>query len=99
MTATAQRTRRMWRAGIGVLAAAVFGPGLCQLAALSWRRHRLDQRLAQLTAEQTRLTQEERRLKTDPTYVEGLIRSTFKLARPGEIVIPLDAAPSRGDRR
>ena len=99
MTATAPRTRRMWRVGIGVLAAAVFGPGLFQLATLLWQRHRLDQRLTQLTVEQKRLVQEEQRLKTDPTYVEGLIRSTFKLARPGEIVIPLDAAPSRGDRR
>ena len=96
---TDRRKRRAWAAGIGVFAAAVFGPGLVQLARLSWQQHRLDRRLAQLSAKRERLAQEEQRLTTDPTYVEGLIRSTFKLAKPGELVIPLDAAPSRSDRR
>ena len=89
------RKRRRLLIGFGALAAAVFGPGLVQLARLSWDQHRLDRRLAQLGAEREQLSQEERRLQTDPTYVEGLIRSTFKLAKPGEIVIPLDAAEPR----
>ena len=93
------RKRRTWLTGISVLAAAVFGPGLVQLARLSWEQHRLDRRLVQLSAEREQLAQEEQRLQTDPTYVEGLIRSTFKFAKPGELVIPLDAAPSSGDRR
>ena len=87
--------RRMWVTGISVLAAAVFGPGLVQLARLSWEQRRLDRRLAQLSAQRAQLAQEEQRLQTDPTYVEGLIRSTFKVAKPGELVIPLESGESR----
>ena len=94
---TDQRKRRLWVAGLITLAA-IFGPGLIQLARLSWEQRRLDRQLAQLSADHERLAQEERRLQTDPTYVEGLIRTTFKLAKPGELVIPLDASQSSGNR-
>ena len=94
-----QRKRRRLTMGVAVLAAAVFGPGLLQLVRLSWEQHQLDRRLAQLGLEHEQLTQEEHRLQTDPTYIEGLIRSTFKLAKPGELVIPLESSPSSGDRR
>ena len=90
-----RRKRRAWVTGVSVLAAVVFGPGLVQLARLSWEQHRLDRQLAQLSADHERLAQEERRLQTDPTYVEGLIRTTFKLAKPGELVIPLESNESR----
>jgi cell division protein FtsB len=58
---------------------------------LSVQRHRLDRRLAELDARHEALLQEQTRLESDPTYVEGLIRSTFKWAKPGEYVIPLES--------
>jgi cell division protein FtsB len=80
---------------VGVLGAVLFGHGLWQLASLSWMEYRLDQRLGSLAAERYRLAKEETRLRTNPAYVEGLIRSTFKLARPGEMVVPstVDVVP------
>ena len=75
-----------------IAVAAVFGPGLVAWIGLSWRQHALDRRLATLSAERKRLTQEQQRLETDPGYVEGLIRTTFKWAQKDELVIPLDEA-------
>ena len=84
-----KRTRWMVAvAGIGLL---VFVPGLIELIRLSMEQRRLDHRLAQLEAERTRLAKEQERLESDPAYVEGLIRSTFKVAKPGEVVVPLDS--------
>jgi cell division protein FtsB len=74
--------------------ALLFGPGLYHLLGLSLEQRRLDHRLAELAKQQDALTHEQERLESDPTYVEGLIRSTFKVAQPGELVIPLDE-PSR----
>ncbi|MBI1992145.1 MAG: septum formation initiator family protein [Candidatus Omnitrophica bacterium] len=81
--------RARWLISVGVLGLALFGPGTWHLIHLSLLRRRLDRRLAELTAQQERLRQEEARLQSDPSYLEGLIRSTFKVARPGEYVIPL----------
>jgi len=89
-----RRTRRLLLAGL--LALALFGPGAAELARLSLRQRALDRRLAELAAEQARLSKERERLTSDPAYVEGLIRSTFKLAKPGEVVIPIGEEPSRG---
>ncbi len=84
-----KRTR--WLLGGGLIGLVVFGPGTYQLVSLSIRQHQLDHRLRTLNTEQQRLTALEQRLKTDPTYVEGLIRTTFKVSQPGEYVIPLPA--------
>ena len=81
---------REWLLWGALLGAVVFGPGLCYLARLSVVRWRLDRKLAVLSAEQAQLRQEQARLQSDPTYVEGRIRSPFKVAQPGEVVIPLD---------
>ncbi len=82
------RTRR--RLGVGLLAAAaLFGPGLVEWVRLDWRQRRLDRELAALQARHAALKAEHERLQTDPVYVEGLIRSTFKHAKPNELVIPL----------
>ena len=93
--------QRRWmqiRVAAVLLALAIFGPGAYQWARLSLEQRQLDRRLAALTAEQDRLTHEQTRLESDPAYVEGLIRSTFKLSRPGELVVPLDSSPSSHDR-
>ncbi|MBI4598077.1 MAG: septum formation initiator family protein [Candidatus Omnitrophica bacterium] len=79
------------------LIALVFGPNTYHLIRLYWLEHRLDRRLAELSKQQEQLLAEQQRLASDPTYVEGLIRSTFKVAKEGEIVIPLNDEHSRHD--
>ena len=86
--------RTAWGISAGLLGLILFGPGLYELVRLSLIQRRLDRRLSQLAAEQERLTHEQDRLQHDPTYVEGLIRSTFKWSQPGEIVIPLESRAS-----
>ena len=92
----APRTR--WLIGVGVVGL-LFGPGVVVLVSLGVQQHRLDRQLAQLQSTQEQLTAEEARLRSDPTYVEGLIRTTFKYAQPDELVIPLDAGASNGKTR
>ena len=93
-----RRTRTRWMlaaAGVGLV---LFGPGLFEVVRLSLAQRRLDRRLAEVEAQRARLTAEQERLESDPSYVEGLIRSTFKMAQPGELVIPLDASPTQSAR-
>ncbi len=75
---------------IGLGLAALFGPGLVQLVQLEWRQRQLDADLRTLQQRRESLLREQQRLTSDPVYVEGLIRTTFKHAKPNEIVIPLD---------
>ncbi len=89
---------RRWTFGVLIAVAAIFGPGLAQWVRLSWRERQLDGRLVRLSAERERLTQEQQRLETDPSYVEGLIRTTFKWAQKDELVIPLDGSDVRQHR-
>ncbi len=80
-----------WAVGLGLV---LFGPGFVDMARLAWRQRQLDRQLVRLNAQQQALRTEEARLRTDPAYVEGLIRTTFKYAQPGEYVIPLEGDPS-----
>ena len=91
-----KRTR--WILGVSVIGLVLFGPGLYEWVRLSLMQRRLDRRLAELAAQHERLAKEQERLQSDPTYLEGLIRSTFKLSQPGEYVIPLEPSPSRPSR-
>ena len=86
--------RIRWLLGLSVAGAVIFGPGLVEWGRLRLRQHRLDRQLAQLEARRESLSRERARLQSDPAYVEGLIRSTFKVAQPGEVVVPIDSAPS-----
>jgi len=70
------------------------GPGAVQWCWLSWRSFCLGRVEERLTATQQRLAREHQRLQDDPVYVEGLIRSTFKFARPGEMVVPMEPVPA-----
>jgi cell division protein FtsB len=79
----------------GAVAAALFGPGAIEIVRLQWRQRRLDAQLRALAAQRAALAQEHARLQEDPTYVEGLIRSTFKVSKKNELVIPLDDAAAR----
>ena len=92
----APRTR--WLIGVSVVGL-LFGPGAVDLMRLTVQQRRLDRQLAQLQTTQEQLTAEEARLRSDPAYVEGLIRTTFKYAQPDELVIPLDAGASKGKAR
>ena len=92
-------SRARWALTVGLLGLMVFGPGMYHLARLCLMQWRLDRRLADLSARQDQLTQEQERLQSDPTYLEGLVRSTFKVAKPGEYVIPLDRRPARDTTR
>ncbi len=83
-------------AAVGALA---FGPGLVEQAQLAWKRHRMEARLRTLDRASHELTEEQRRLTSDPVYVEGLIRSTFKVAKPNEYVVPIDSELAAGLRR
>ena len=92
------RSVHRWSLGVGLAAAALFGPGLVGWATLTWRQHQLDRRLVVLSAEREGLARKQQRLETDPSYVEGLIRTTFKWAQDGELVIPLDEPNGRQNR-
>ena len=93
------RSRRSWGLGMTLAGAVLFGPGLAALIRLSWEQRRLDRQLAALTTRQEQLATEQERLEQDDAYVEGLIRTTFKLAQPGEYVIPLTSSESNGKSR
>jgi len=85
-------TRRGLVWGLGA-AALLFGPGLYELVRLHVRQRALDRQLAALAGQQAALEEERERFASDPVYVEGLIRTTFKLARKGELVLPIDDEP------
>ena len=89
------RTRRFILVG-AVGALVLFGPGAMHVLRLSLEQHHLDRTLAEVSVQHDALRQEQTRLQSDPTYVEGLIRTTFKWAKPDEYVIPLDSQDSRG---
>ncbi len=84
-----RHTRVRWLMGAALLAALIYGPGLVQLIRLRISGWRLDQQLAELHQRKQQLAHEQDRLEHDDTYVEGLVRSTFKVAKPGELVLPL----------
>ena len=92
-------TRTRWLLGVGLAGLILLGPGTYELIQLSIRQHRLDRRLAALRTEHERLAKEQERLQSDPAYLEGLIRTTFKVSQPGEFVIPLDSRQSNGKAR
>ena len=90
--------RRVSRVVAFVVPLLVFGPGMVQWGWLSWRSYRLGRAAQRLQASHDQLTREQQRLTNDPVYLEGLIRSLFKLARPGELVVPLDSSTSQRSR-
>ena len=77
---------------LALIAAAILGPTLIQLAIMYWQDQRLSRQLQRRQASYESLQREQERLRTDPIYVEGLTRTTFKVAKPGELVVPLSDA-------
>ena len=88
-----------WLAWGALATAMLLGPGLVELVRLRWRQRSLDRELAALRAQQEQLAAERTRLETDPAYMEGLIRTTFKQSLPGELVIPLESDEPEGKSR
>ena len=81
-----------------ILAGLIFGPGIYEMARLSITQRRLDKQLSLLAVKRKQLEEEQERFKSDNTYVEGLIRSTFKVSQPGELVIPIEDSSARQGR-
>ncbi len=93
----AQPSRRAL--GIALIGLVLFGPGLFDWARMAVKQRQLDRRLAELDARKERLAREQQRLESDPGYVETLIRDTFKMAQPGEYVVPLDSSSAPSSKR
>lgn len=91
----AQRRRQHLTRVAALITAAWMLPGFCQWIWLSIKQAQFDQRLRALDEQERQLSTQQARLEQDPVYVEGLIRSTFKHAKPGEMVIVPAAAPKR----
>ena len=90
-------TRNPWIRVVAVVAILAFGPGLLHLLHVSWQQRVADRKLRKLEAAHRALVSEQERLTNDPVYVEELARSTFKVSKPGELVVPIDSA--RAERR
>ena len=88
-------TRTRWLVGVSLVGLVVFGPGTYAMIRLAIRQYQLDRRLSVLHEEHERLAALEQRLRNDPAYLEGLIRTTFKVSQPGEYVIPLEREPDQ----
>ncbi len=81
------------------MAAVFFGPGMYYSLHLSWKQRQLTRQLEQLQAQQQALLAKHQRLTHDPVYLEDAVRSTFKVAMPGEIVVPRDETNSSTSSR
>ena len=82
--------KRQHRFLIALAVAAVVGPGLWQMAQLAIEQHAMVAKLDHMHTYHHALAREHERLTTDPIFVEGLIRSTFRVAKPNEFVVRLD---------
>ena len=76
----------------GTITLIALGPGLLDWAWISWHQHLAARRLSALNAKRQELVDTRQRLTNDPLAVEDLARSTLKVAKPGEIVVPLSSS-------
>ena len=84
--------RRPWMVWAGGITLITLGPGLLDWAWISWHQHVAARRLSALNARHQALADTRQRLTSDPLAVEDLARSTLKVAKPGEIVVPLHSS-------
>jgi cell division protein FtsB len=101
-TGDRQRRKKIWTYGVLLLSAGLMVNALIgekgYLANLQARQEFQDvnESLQQLKAENTRLTEDARRMRTDPRALEDSARSQLGLIKPGETLITLrDRAASR----
>ncbi len=81
-----------------LLVGLAFGRDAVAWVSLTQQRQALDRQLEQIASERAHLAKLEDKFKNNPVYVEDLIRSTFKVAAPGEIVIPLSSSKDLSPR-
>ena len=93
-----QRLRRWMPWVIG--SAVIFGPGAVAQVQAGWWEYQLSKQVRELRVARAELSEERTRLESDPVYVEGLIRTTFKVANPDEVVVILgdDTTPAHRGR-
>ncbi len=72
------------------VAALALGPGAVQQAVIACKQRKMDHKLAALQRSHEQLLHEHAQLLSNPTYVEGLMRSTFKVAKRDEFVVTID---------
>jgi len=101
-TGDRQRRKKIWTYGVLLLSAGLMVNALIgekgYLANLQARQESLDvsESLRQLKAENARLTEDAKRMQTDPRALEDSARSQLGLIKPGETLITLrDRAASR----
>lgn len=98
-----QRRRKLWTYGLLVISAVLMVNSLIgekgYLANLQARQEFQDvsESLRQLKAENARLTDEAKRLRTDPQTLEDSARSQLGLIKPGETLITLRDRPAARD--
>jgi cell division protein FtsB len=100
-TADKQKRKKLWTYGLLLLSAALMVNALIgekgYLANLQAKQEYQDasQSVEQLKAENARLTEEARRLQSDPRALEDAARSQLGLIKPGETLITLRDRASR----
>jgi len=66
-----------------------FGPGLLRWTHLENQRAQFQAEIETLQRENLQLTEEARRLREDPAYMEAVARQEMGFVRPGETVVKL----------
>ena len=93
---TARRLTASRAALIGALVVVVaFGPATLVQLQLRWKAYVLARHLRALETERQTLAEEQEHLTSDAVYREGKARSTFKVAKPGELVVPIESDEPR----
>lgn len=79
-----------------VLAAVVFLPGAFKYHGLNAQKAKNEAKLKVLTEENSRLAEENKKLKEDPLYIEQMARENLGLAKKDEVVVKFkDDAPPK----
>ncbi len=69
------------------IATALFLPPFAKYQALRYKSNKIDERIAELKAENKRLEEEKFKLQTDIAYIEKRARENVGMVRKGEVVI------------
>jgi len=70
-----------------VIVTAIFLPGTVKYCSLSIQKSQNESKLKALIRENRRLTEENKKLREDPVYIEKMARENLGLAKKGEVVV------------
>ena len=81
----------MFKTSIGLFIVAfvillLFLPSYTQMQDLRSKNHQYKKQIEELSKEQARLLEEEKRLKTDPEYLEKVVRQEMGVIKKGEVI-------------